>query len=44
MSENGTDQYPVYQCFDCGIGLTNQNPDQVSCDNCGSRDWVEVVS
>jgi len=38
-----TEQYTVHQCYDCGIGLTNQNPDRVACNNCGSRDWVKMT-
>jgi len=42
--EDENEQYAVHQCYDCGLGLTNQNPDRVTCDNCGSRDWVLVVA
>jgi DNA-directed RNA polymerase subunit RPC12/RpoP len=43
MSPDGSERYSVYQCYDCHLGITNRNPDRVTCDNCGSRDWVLVV-
>jgi len=41
-SSDGTERKAVYQCYECGVGMTT-NQDR-RCEECGCRDWMEMVA
>jgi len=42
MTADGTECETVYTCAECGVGMTT-NPDR-RCEECGCRDWMEMVA